>query len=88
MASVKFVFDSKELVIPTETDRSARLVMSGFRRKMEAGEEYIEVKGKDGVRLINAAGVNYIEVTGGGSSGRGKSKSGGRKPKDGGRKRR
>lgn len=86
MPSVKFVFDNKELVVQTETDRSARLVMSGFRRRVEEGEEYIEVKGKDGVRLINASELNYIEVSGGGSAGRGKTAAG-RKAKGGARKR-
>ncbi len=65
MASVRFVFDSGDVIIPAETDRSAKLIMSGFRRKMEAGDEMIDVKGKDGVRLVNAGKVNYIEIVGG-----------------------
>lgn len=94
MASVKFVFDNRELIVPAETDRSAKLILSSFRRKVAEGEEFVDVKGKDGVRIINSGEVNYIEIVGGSArsskpAGRGGAKKAARKPAAGrGRKRR
>lgn len=78
MAKVRFVFgEDTETLIQAATDRGAKLLVSGFRRKMEAGETFIEIKGANGSTWVNADAVCFVELVGYVGGGGGGKKKGG-----------
>ena len=72
MASVRFVFESgTEIRVKAGSDRGAKLMVTGVRKKMESGESLIEVKGATGSQFINASKLAFVEFdmsSGGGTS--------------------
>ncbi len=71
MAQVRFVFDTgTDLVVNAASDRGAKLMVTGVRRRMEEGETLIEVKGTSGIQFVNPMRLSYIQVIakGGGTS--------------------
>lgn len=69
MASVRFVFQgNSELVVPAASDRSAKLMVTGMRRRMEEGG-LVEVRGEDGTRYVNADNLCFVEVNASGGGG-------------------
>src|SRR5688572_8417696 len=72
MASVRFVFESgTEIRVRAGSDRGAKLMVTGVRKKMESGESLIEVKGATGSQFINASKLAFVEFdmsSGGGTS--------------------
>ncbi len=74
MAQVRFVFDTgTDLVVNAASDRGAKLMVTGVRRRMEDGETLIEVKGTSGIQFVNPMRLSYIQVIA-------KSGSGSKKP--------
>lgn len=79
MAKVRFVFgEGTEALITAATDRGAKLLVSGFRRKMEAGDTFIEVKGVGGSTYVNADAVCFVDFQGLTPGGGGKKKPAGK----------
>jgi hypothetical protein len=79
MAQVKFVFTGgSELVVRAATDRSAKLIATGLRRKMEADEVLAEVKSESGSVFINPMNLSYVQPMTSGTGGT-KRKSSGKK---------
>lgn len=61
MAKVRFVFDGNtEVVVGAATDRGAKLMVTGVRRRLEGGETLIEVKGTDGSVFLNAERLAFV----------------------------
>ena len=74
MAQVRFVFDTgTDLVVNAASDRGAKLMVTGVRRRMEDGETLIEVKGTSGIQFVNPMRLSYIQVIAKGGSGSKKS---------------
>ena len=63
MAKVKFTFDGgSTMTVGAASDRSAKLIVSGLRRRMEDGGDIVEVKSEDGSSYVNPARLAFIEL--------------------------
>lgn len=70
MAQVRFVFDTgTDLIVNAASDRGAKLMVTGVRRRMEDGETLIEVKGTSGIQFVNPMRLSYVQVIAKGGGG-------------------
>jgi len=62
MATVRFVFDGgAELNVRAASDRSAKLMVTGMRRRLDEEGSIVEVKGENGSQFINADRLCFVE---------------------------
>ncbi len=62
MANVRFVFDGgAELLVRAASDRSAKLMVTGMRRRLDEEGSIVEVKGENGSQFINADRLCFVE---------------------------